>query len=129
MANEIQTKMLEKDTWAVVGASTDRSKYGNRVYRHLRKYDYNVYPINPSADEVEGDKAYEELSDLPETPDVVNFVVRPFVTNNTLPELDELGIEYAWAQPGASNQESEEIAENHGITISRENCVLVIVPL
>lgn len=129
MVNEDQKKILEKNVWAVVGASEERSKYGNKVYRHLRNNDYKVYPINPSLDKVEGDKAYDHLEDLPETPDVVNFVVRPMVTNNKLPKLKDLGIDYAWAQPGASNDKSQEIAQENDIKLVRDECVLVQVPL
>ena len=129
MASEEMKKVLEKKTWAVVGVSDQRNKYGNKVYRHLRNNDYNVFPINPTLDKVEGDKAYKYLKDLPETPDVVNFVVRPMVTNNKLKKFKDLGINYAWAQPGASNSKSEEIAQENDINLIRDECVLVEVPV
>ena len=51
----------ENTTIAVIGASNDRSKYGNKIYRDLRKKEYDVTPINPKEDTIEGDKAYTSI--------------------------------------------------------------------
>lgn len=61
--------MLESNIWAVAGANTDPSKYGNMIYRKLRSKGYRVYPVNPLYDMVEGYKCYKSLSELPEISD------------------------------------------------------------
>jgi len=71
-------KFLNKRTiFAMVGASRDPKKYGYQVYKHLKKAGYEVYPVNPNADEILGDKCYPDLGELPKKPDVADVVVPP----------------------------------------------------
>ena len=65
--------------WAVVGVSSDRSKFGNKIFRDLKAAGYIVYAINPKLDEVEGEPCYATVAVLPTKPDVVNVVVPPVV--------------------------------------------------
>ncbi|MBN2882106.1 MAG: CoA-binding protein [Clostridia bacterium] len=96
----LEEKMLEKKTWAVVGANTDPEKYGNMIYRKLKSRGYRVYAVNPVYKEIDGDECYSNLSSLPEKPDVVNLVVTPKRSLLYAMEAKELGIEYLWFQPG-----------------------------
>ncbi|HDJ26423.1 MAG TPA: CoA-binding protein, partial [Candidatus Bathyarchaeota archaeon] len=68
------------NVFAVVGASRDPNKYGHRVFKDLLEAGYEVYPVNPKADEILGRKCYPDLRSLPKKPDVVVFVVPPKVT-------------------------------------------------
>ncbi|MBN1624851.1 MAG: CoA-binding protein, partial [Clostridia bacterium] len=61
----LEEKMLEKKTWAVVGANTDPEKYGNMIYRKLKSRGYRVYAVNPVYKEIDGDECYSNLSSLP----------------------------------------------------------------
>ena len=63
----------KKNVFAVVGASRDPKKYGHQVYKDLRKAGYHVYPVNPNADEILGDRCYPSIEDLPVKPDVVDL--------------------------------------------------------
>ena len=65
----------ENASIALIGASNDRSKYGNKIYRDLRNKGYNVTPINPKEDTIEGDKAYTSIEMMEKLPDIANFVV------------------------------------------------------
>lgn len=94
---------LSRPTWAIVGASRDRSKYGNAVYRDLRAAGYRVFAVNPTAGEIEGDPVWPTLSALPERPDVVDFVTPPAVTERIVDEALRLGIARLWFQPGAES--------------------------
>ena len=81
---------------AIVGASDNPAKYGNRIYRDLKGKGYRVYPINPTQDTIDGDPAYADLADLPETPDIVNYVVPPPRTLRLLKRAKELGLMRVW---------------------------------
>lgn len=120
----LEEKMLESNIWAVVGANTDPSKYGNMIYRKLRSRGYRVYPVNPLYDMVEGDKCYRSLSELPEEPDVINFVVTPKRSMEYIKEAKRLGIEYLWFQPGASDEKVMKKVEELNLS-AVQACALV----
>ncbi len=108
---------LARAIWAVVGASRDRSKYGNAVYRDLRAAGYRVLAVNPNSAEVEGDPAWPTLSTLPERPDVVDFVTPPAVTERVVDEALHLGIPRLWFQPGAESPAALERARAAGAVV------------
>ncbi len=89
----------------MVGASTDRSKYGNRIFRDLRQAGYTVYPVNSKGGEIEVLRAYPSLADLPERPQVVDIVVPPKMTEEIVRQCAELGLKRVWMQPGAESEE------------------------
>jgi uncharacterized protein len=89
---------------AVVGATDNLDKYGAIIYRDLKAKGYRVYPVNPTRDTVDGDPAYRDLGDLPETPDIVDIVVPPRRTLRVLDRAEELGIKNIWVQPGAEDE-------------------------
>ena len=98
-------------TIALVGANDDPGKYGSVIYRDLKAKGYDVYPVNPNRDTVDGDTAYASLADLPQAPSIVNFVVPPHVSLRVLEEANELGYKLVWLQPGSSSPEVREYVE------------------
>jgi predicted CoA-binding protein len=117
---------LEKgNVFAVVGASRDPSKYGHQVYRDLRAGGYKVYPVNPNADEILGDKCYPSLESLPETPQVVDLVVPPKVTNQIVKVCKKLGIGKVWMQPGSESETALKFCEENSIEVVHGVCVMV----
>ncbi|HHW68527.1 MAG: uncharacterized protein PWP07_2380 [Epulopiscium sp.] len=117
-------KLMEKKIWAVVGATTDQEKYGYKIYKALKEAGYTVYPISPKYDEIDGDKAYKSLKDLPQKPEVVDFVVNPKIGLGIVKECAELGIKNIWLQPGTVSEELLALAKEKGIN-AVEACVLV----
>ncbi|HOQ17124.1 MAG TPA: CoA-binding protein [Defluviitaleaceae bacterium] len=117
-------ELMKKKIWAVVGATTDPDKYGYKIYKALKEAGYKVYPISPKYEEIDGDKAYKSLRDLPEKPEVVDFVVNPKIGIEVVKECAELGIENIWLQPGTVSEEILEYAKTHGINVVQA-CVLV----
>lgn len=111
--------------WAVVGASQDRSKFGNRVFRSLREAGYTVYAVNPKGGELEGAKVYSTLADLPQPPDVVDLVVPPPVTEQVVKHAHELGLSRIWMQPGAESQAAIVYCQEHGIQVVYDACAMV----
>jgi predicted CoA-binding protein len=116
--------MLTLHTWAVVGASTDKEKYGYKLYKKLKDHGYQVYPVNPGYDTIEGDKCYHSLSELPEKPEVIDMVVNPRIGIKVIDEADQLGIQNIWLQPGTHNDEIVKSIEQKGMQYVKD-CVLV----
>lgn len=119
-----QAFLLEQKVWAVVGATQDPEKYGNKIYRKLKSTGYKVYPINPNYKDIDGDPCYKNLSSLPEIPQVINMVVAPYRGEKIINEAAQLGIKYAWFQPGSIDDELLELTKKLGIQ-SVQACVLV----
>ena len=90
---------------AVVGASSDRRKFGNKALRAFRAEGHTVVAINPNASEVEGLKAYASVLDVPGAIDMATVYVPPEVALRLLPELAEKGIPEIWINPGAESDE------------------------
>jgi predicted CoA-binding protein len=116
---------VNRRVWAVVGASQDRNKFGNRVYRTMRDAGYIVYPVNPKGGELEGAKAYATLADLPETPEVIDLVVPPAVTEQVVKEAHQLGLDRIWMQPGTESDAAIAYCREHGIQIVHHACAMV----
>src|SRR6185295_18666038 len=90
---------------AVVGASSNRRKFGNRALRAYRQQGYTVVPINPHETEVEGVKAYGSVLEFPGTIDMASFYVPPDVGEQVIAEVAQKGIPEVWLNPGAESDE------------------------
>lgn len=122
---QLKKDMLDKKVWAVVGASPKKERYGYKIYKKLKDRGYEVYPVNPGYDEVDGDKCYESISALPVKPDCVDMVVPPKVANPVVEEMSKNGIEYVWFQPGTFTEETIDLAEENNLKFVYYDCVLV----
>jgi len=124
---------LEGDGFAVVGASNDRNKYGNRVLRAYLDRGLTAWPVNPNAEEVEGLTCHPTLADLASSLDRVvddihgvSIITPPNVTAEIIDQAIELGVKRVWTQPGAEHDEAMRRAENAGLdVIGHGPCVLV----
>jgi uncharacterized protein len=90
---------------AVIGASGDRSKFGNRALRAFQKQGYTVVAINPNETEVEGLKTYASVLDVPGPVDMASFYVPPHVGEQVIAEVARKGIPEVWLNPGAESDE------------------------
>ena len=124
MAASIQ-EFLDRQTWAVIGASLDTNKYGYKVYQQLKKAGYNVYPVNPKLESIEGDPCYPTLAALPEKPDAISVVVPPQVTEQVVNECINLGIKRVWMQPGSESPAAIRKGEENGVDVVYNQCVLI----
>lgn len=118
-------EMLDKKIWAVIGATNNKEKFGYKIWKKLKDYNYEVYPINPKYDDIDGEKCYSSLRELPKTPEVVDLVVPPKVSMKVVDVAKELGIEYLWFQPGTADEEVLDKSEDLGFKIVFHDCVLV----
>jgi predicted CoA-binding protein len=88
---------------AVIGASNDRKKFGNRALRAYQAQGYTVVPINPHESQVEGLKAYASVLDVPGPIDMASFYVQPDVGEQVIEEVARKGIAEIWLNPGADS--------------------------
>ncbi len=112
--------------FAVVGASQDRGKYGNKVLRVYMQNNRDVVPINPTAAEVEGLTAYPDLASAPGEFDGVSIITPPKVTERVVGDALARGIKNIWMQPGAESASAIEAARAAGANvIAGGPCILV----
>src|SRR5215213_1550028 len=92
-------------TVAVVGASSDRNKFGNKALRAFQAEGYRVIPINPNERTVEGLPTHASVLDVPDAIDMATVYVQPEVTLRLLDEFEEKKIPEIWVNPGAEDDE------------------------
>ncbi len=88
---------------AVIGASSNRQKFGNRAVRAFVQQGYTVIPINPHESNIEGLKAYASVLDVPGPVDMASFYVPPDVGEQVIDEIARKGIAEVWLNPGAES--------------------------
>ncbi len=124
--SELIDAFLGGSPHAVVGASNDRSKYGNKVLRAYRQNKMPVFAVNPHVRQVEGQDAFPDLASLPEKVHGISVIVPPAVTLGIIEQAAELGIRHIWLQPGAESPDVLARAAELGIEpIAEGPCLLV----
>lgn len=115
--------------FAVVGASDDRRKFGNKVLRCYWEHGKTAYPVNPKRDTVEGRPCFAKLEDVPGPVHGVSLITQPEVSEGIVEEAAALGITRLWFQPGSESRRALETARRHGMhVIAGGPCVLVELP-
>jgi uncharacterized protein len=109
MTAHAQTGQTAK-TVAVIGASSDPRKFGNRAIRAFRRQGYTVIPINPNEKTIEGLKAYASVLDVPGTIDMATFYVPPQIGEQVIAEIARKGIPEVWLNPGSESDELVRLA-------------------
>jgi hypothetical protein len=90
---------------AVIGASNNRRKFGNRALRAYREQGYTVVPINPHEAHVEGIASYKSILDVPGPVDMASFYVPPEIGEQVIGEVAQKGVTEVWLNPGAESDE------------------------
>jgi len=130
---EAATQFLANRRIAVSGVSrTPENHSGNVVYQRLRDCGYQVFAVNPNADQVEGDECYHDLKSIPGGVEAVVIATRPEHAEQTMRECAELGIKYVWMHrafgAGSVSSEAAEYGRQHGITVIDGGCPLMFEP-
>ena len=127
--NDIED-FLAASSFAVAGASQDRAKYGNKVFRALVASGRTVYPLNPTAPEVEGHPAFASIADLPVVPESLSIVTPPNVTRQVIQKAIAVGVKNIWMQPGAEDDQASQAARDAGLNVIDDgSCVLVLLAI
>lgn len=122
---EMVEKFLSYPDIAVVGVSRSGKKFGNSAVKELRKKGYNVFAVNPYADEIEGEKCYSSLNQLPRNIEAAVVVVPPEQSTNVIKEAKSAGINNIWLQQGAESKEAINYCNENGINVVYGQCVLM----
>ena len=104
-------------TVAVVGASSDRNKFGNKALRAFQSEGHTVIPINPNEREVEGLTTYPSVLDVPGSIDMATVYVQPDIAMQLLDEFEQKGIPEVWINPGAETDEMIATARKRKIKV------------
>jgi predicted CoA-binding protein len=118
---------------AVTGVSRHPTNHGsNTVYKRLRERGYEVFAVNPNADEVEGDRCYHSLAEIPDGVDAVVIATRRERAADTMHECADLGIDKVWMHrafgTGSVSEAAAVYGRQHGITVIDGGCPLMFEP-
>jgi uncharacterized protein len=130
---EAAADLLAHQRIAVTGVSRTPASHGsNVVYRRLRERDYQVFAVNPNAEEVEGDACFRDLRSIPGGVDAVVIGTRPEIAEETMRECKDLGIKQVWMHrafgQGSVSQAASDYGRKHGITVIDGGCPLMFEP-
>lgn len=130
---EAATEFLASRRIAVTGVSRNPQGHGsNAVYKRLRDRGYQVFAVNPNADEVEGDPCFHDLKSIPDGVEAVVIGTRPETAEATMSECVELGIRHVWMHrgpgPGSVSKTAAALGRGQGITVIDGGCPLMFDP-
>ena len=108
---------MTKPTVAIIGASTDRTKFGNKSIRAHQQAGYDVYPVNPKGGEIEGLPAYSSITDVPGALQRVSLYLPPHIGETMLSDIATKGCDELWFNPGTSTPALEEQARELGLNV------------
>ena len=121
-------RFLASAAFGVVGASTDRHKYGNKVLRCYLQNNRNAVPVNPREKEIEGLACVAAIDQLPPEVKSLSMITPPAVTEQLVPLAIEKGIENIWMQPGAESAKAVELCRQKNVNVIADgSCVLVVL--
>jgi len=126
-------EFLAHDRVAVTGVSRESAGHGaNVVYQRLRERNYNVFAVNPNAEEVEGDRAWPDLASIPGGVEAVVIATRPETAEETMRECADLSIRHVWMHrgpgPGSVSEAAAEYGRAHGIAVIDGGCPCMFGP-
>ena len=113
-------------TVAVIGASSDRNKFGNKALRAFQAEGHTVVPINPNEPEVEGMKTYASVLDVPGAIDMATVYVQPEIGQRLLAEFEQKQIPEIWINPGAESDELVAEARRRKLNIIQACSIVAI---
>jgi predicted CoA-binding protein len=131
---ETATEFLAHKRVAVTGVSRNAKGHGaNVIYQRLRQRGYQVFAVNPNADEVEGDPCYHNLKSVPGGVDWVVVATKPDTADATVRECDELGVKRVWMHqppfgPGSVSTTAADYGHEHGMTVIQGGCPCMFNP-
>ncbi len=118
-------EFISQKTLAIVGVSRGGQKFGNMAYRELKANGYTLYPIHPTAENLEGDRAYKDFASLPDKVGGVLVVVPPAQTERVLREAAAAGIRRVWMQQGSESEDAIQFCKENGIAEVHGECIMM----
>lgn len=128
MINHQIELFLQSKAFAVIGASSNRAKYGNKVLRCYLENDKKVYPVNPQEDTIEGLPVIHAVTELPDEVESISIITPPVITEAIVAQAIKKGIKNIWMQPGAESDAAIQNCKHHKINVIAEGpCILVVL--
>jgi predicted CoA-binding protein len=129
--DEAVGNFLDQRRIAIAGVSRSGKEAANAVYRKLKGAGYAVFPVNPAAEEVEGDVCYPNVASIPDGVGAVFVATHPDVTGDVVRECVELGIHHIWMHRsfgrGSVADEAVEYGRAHGVSVIPGGCPMMHV--
>ncbi len=122
---ELKQLLQEAKVIAVVGHSDKPQRTSYQIADYLRRAGYTVYPVNPVVAEIDGQKSYASLADIPEPIDIVDVFRRSEYLDEIVAEAIRVGAKAVWAQLGVSDQAAEQRADQAGMPLVMDRCIKV----
>ena len=120
----IEEQLRNSRTIAVVGLSNNPARDSHRVAKYLQSQGYRIIPVNPMIEETLGERSYPDLKSVPEPIDMVDIFRRSELVPPVVDEAIEVGAKYIWMQDGVIHPEAAAKAEQSGIPVVMNDCVL-----
>jgi len=121
-------QLLASPVFGVVGASTNRHKYGNKVLRCYLQHGYRAIPVHPAATIIEAQTVVSTVDQLPAEVASLSLITPPAVTEKIVQQAAAKGIQNIWMQPGAESPAAMEFCRRHGMNLIADgSCVLVVL--
>jgi predicted CoA-binding protein len=121
-------QFLGSQAFGVVGASSNRHKFGNKVLRCYLQHGRTAIPVNPNEIEIEGANCVPNVKDLPPEVKSISMITPPEITAQIVPLAIEKGIENIWMQPGAESAEAVALCRQRNINVIADgSCLLVVL--
>jgi predicted CoA-binding protein len=121
-------RFFESEAFGVIGASIDRSKYGNKVLRCYLQNSKTAIPVNPKESKVEGVASAPSISGLPDNVKSISVITPPKITEQIVEEAINKGITSIWMQPGAESPLAVKRCREAGINLIADgSCILVVL--
>lgn len=122
------SKFLSSPAFGVVGASTHREKYGNKVLRCYLQHGRRAVPVNPREAAIEGVRCVASVAELPPDVKSISVITPPPVTEQVVEQAIARGVESVWMQPGAESARAIARCEAAGVNVIGDGtCVLVVL--
>lgn len=111
---------------ALIGASTNKNKFGYKILIDLVSKDYDIIPVNNKEVEIEGRKVFKTVLEISDCPSIINFVVPPSIGFKITKDLVEKGYDNFWYQPGAESAEISEYLDSNEKNYIDDKCIMVV---
>lgn len=123
--DQLRRVLQEAKVIAVVGASGTEDKAAHDVPAYLQEHGYEIVPVNPGSDQVLGQDTFDDLSDVDRQVDVVDVFRPADEAPGIARKAVALGANVLWLQQGISSDEAREIAEDAGLEVVMDQCMMV----
>lgn len=123
------TDFLGQSRIAVAGVSRDPNQAANAIFRKLKQHGYTVFPVNPAAEEAEGEPCYPSIKEIPGGVTAVLIATSPQATLNVMHDCAEIGVHRTWLHrsfgAGSFNEEAISYGRTHHITVIPGGCPMM----